>query len=679
MATLSLLAHLPTIRIAEERLPLAGGTLWQMPFDQYNQVSLGAFSDHRQAYEETQPVFFYVSLETDLDIFRPGPGPNAAAEMKFPTALADELALKTGFGFFTWFHRTVVDPAWAGLVLAAPVAAPPTPRSSVTFAVPEDGHFEVHDQQFALARAQGDADQEYLFLPETAGSSLPAEVIERADALAHRMDELTADPDLLAGLRGLLDTTSPVLAPAEILTLAVVALEALLLPELRTGLGETFARRAANLLGADHSHREELFTGARRLYDARSASVHGGADHASQEQQAAVRDAFASQLLAGTIQAMLGTVKPGTTAADLRPALDRDSAPVQRPAVVLPVLDPPGRRPAERLWRGHYSVIAVASSGMGESMTGQEGQLISWAPLVGLEGTGNYPLGRDPAAILMTATPVELERMEERDIARDFIRGQVMENDSVALLGLFTESPEVPQPGSDQKFELLARHRNLAVIALRMAGFRTFVDPELLGDYVYWGNLRYRRPTVLRQTVLMRLGGEANQRQRLGPDDADRVRALWDMLVAYDSGARHPEVDHMLALYRRGAEPVFLPAATRASLQFAALEAALGRFRRREDPVKLEHLVRVVVPERDAEWFSARGRSFRDAVAHGRWRTEDDTNESLQQLSNVVGGVVREFLTTWTADHQYAKRRPGKVFIDEVTSRLTRAGTSTKQ
>jgi hypothetical protein len=90
----------------------------------------------------------------------------------------------------------------------------------------------------------------------------------------------------------------------------------------------------------------------------------------------------------------------------------------------------------------------------------------------------------------------------------------------------------------------------------------------------------------------------------------------------------------------------------------------LGRFRQRDDPVQLEDLVSAVAGDDPAAaWFAGHGRSFRNAVAHGRW---DHDPEPLARLQTLLRPVVRAFLRAWLEDDR--ERRPGRLLIDSIAA-----------
>lgn len=684
MAGLAFLTHVPLLRVREEVMPFGPYWLWRMPFDDYDRWSSGAFSDHRQRYDETAPVFLRLDVDLDLPVIRSGaPSAGGVAELKVSPVGWRTLLPENGLGFVSKFHELAAD-AWAALLLAAPAGAWPSPRLSQTFVLlHEPGVFNLPPGPSDAVRVQGDADHELLFLPEAAGPPVGAGTIERAAALLPLVAQARRHPELSVALDTLCDGTHPSLTLQEESTLAVTALEALLLPEVRSGLGATFARRLRALLADGSARGDELGRTARNLYDARSAGLHGGVVDNSRE---VVERAWALRFLAGTIERLAGQVAGGLELEELRTRLDRGS--LAGIATTLP--DDALLRAPQRLQCERPSIVSEFSG----PMTAPAGLAVSWSPLVGLGVEGELAaLTADGSAgfALLPLTGTELLSMEDRDIRGDFAIQLHLEDEVGSCL--YVREPvqdAVDAMGDDLLRARLMRRRDLACLSLRVAGFARFVDPELLGSYIYYGSLRARRPTVLRQTVLLMM--RTGPKEVVRPGDFDRVREAWDRLVAYDAVARHPEVDHVLTLVRRGHDVRFVSPQTRAGLLLSALEAMLGRFRRSDDPIQLEDLVAEVAgPDSPAAtWFRADGRAFRNAVAHGRWRREEEPLERemdqvlqaldptfvdpwlqpLEHLGAVVRAGVPALVDAWLANSEREERRPGRVLIDRLSAHL---------
>ncbi len=67
MPGLDFMIHLPLLRIEEEKLPFGPGLLYRMPFEKYNEISLGAFSEQERQYTATEPVFLAFSAAVPDD------------------------------------------------------------------------------------------------------------------------------------------------------------------------------------------------------------------------------------------------------------------------------------------------------------------------------------------------------------------------------------------------------------------------------------------------------------------------------------------------------------------------------------------------------------------------------------------------------------------------------------
>ncbi|WP_374457635.1 hypothetical protein [Nocardioides sp.] len=606
MPGIKFLMHLPRLRLQADQVPLSFGTLVKPTWDSFDSLTLRAYSDWQRAYEAADPVFLLVEGDVDLPFLQKGSvSGSQMVELKMPSDEWDDMLPRIfGTSVFSWIHDTYADVVWAAFVLAAPGAGPGRPRTSVTWLIPDDGHVvALGGEQRTGIRVQGEADLEYLFSADTACVPLSDDDVMRAMQLVPVVQQVLADERLGPALRQLLATTGPTLTPGERLVLAVSALEGLLLPEVRVGLQDTFAQRVVALLGADLEER------ARSLYRARSKAVHDGAEHGG----VLVAAGLPEQLLADVIVASDGSLPRATQ--DLR-----------------------GSASTERLLPRQEWFSATFSTNV--DLSSPEGKLVSWSPVIGLtyEGEGSDTgLG----AVVLPFTPAEIISMENKDVRRDFGMRFVAEPISVAGFGVFADSP-VPFSLSQPLVDRLLRPRNLAVVGLRIIGLRRFVDPELLGWYVYDGSVRHRRETVFRTTVLMALGSESSD--ELTPHVLAAAADVWRLLAVYDAGGRDAEVDRMLDIYRR-THDTYTNARTHATLLFALLEALLGRFRPAKDKVQLEELVGALdhVDPAAARWFAESGREMRNASAHGAWQGDGDSEE-LAHLRAICGGCLHTLL-----------------------------------
>jgi hypothetical protein len=186
------------------------------------------------------------------------------------------------------------------------------------------------------------------------------------------------------------------------------------------------------------------------------------------------------------------------------------------------------------------------------------------------------------------------------------------------------------------------RRRELAVAVLRLAGFADFIDPTLLGWFIYQGSMRIRIPTVFRQTIVRTMVDAPGQ--MLTQADEARMGDITALISTYDSERRDPEVDRLLGQFLRGHGSQFLPRQASAGLMFGVLEGILGRFRPKKERIQLEDLVAVAaVASETVDWFMTMGRDFRNAVAHGRW--DPGTHESqLETLTSVCAMVFSSLL-----------------------------------
>jgi hypothetical protein len=323
-----------------------------------------------------------------------------------------------------------------------------------------------------------------------------------------------------------------------------------------------------------------------------------------------------------------------------------------------------GFSPAERLLPRPAWWSATMTSGV--DLTPPAGHVLSWSPLVGLAYEGAIrPVPGGCALVSLTAQ--EIVSMEEKDIRRDFIARLAVEGVSVAGLAVVAPHTEGTPFAEPLMADLLGR-RDLAVAGLRISGLAGFTDPELLGWYAYEGNLRHRRETVLRQTVLMGLGSDDHQ--DLDAHALALAEPIWTLLADYTAGGRTATIDGMLDLFRRAHHTSINPA-TRATLLFALLESLLGRFRAPGEPVQLEDLVGAL-PRLDpaaAAWSDQSGRTVRNATAHGSWSPAADAPE-LAFLRSVCGAALHELLVIWTTERA-GSRNPGKLLAGHLTGALT--------
>lgn len=659
-------AHLPLLRIAEDSIAFAGGDLWRMPFETFNVLTVGAFEDHADKYIATAPVFYRLVVRPDLPNLKRlpmGQTDSAHLHLKLPGERWPMLPA-LGLGFIQRFHEIGADPAWLALLLEAPATLLPQPRWSVTFAIADEGWgFESGDRCSRIASVQGDADMDYLMTPAFACAPLPAELIGRASARAERLGAHGVHPALAPALATLAHCSSPLLLPDDQATLATIALEALLLPEVRSGMGRTLAHRLGALLAGDAAQRAALQQAARTLYNTRSASLHGAEWPAGAE--AATLALLGPRLLADAIVEL--DARCGTLPGEFAPLLDALDGPPEGSAALAvdggtdPAAPPQSPRPRQPLQDVRVSTVAMVAT----NLESPAGHYLMWAPLVGLRGTEPFAFADKPAPVVMALSGHEAMLLEERDIARDFAARARLVEEHVATLAIFL--PEDDAADETAALRALERQRDLAVAALRMAGFDTFHDPALAGSVMVRGPMRWRQPSVLRQSMWQMLLNDAEQAPLVAAD-AVRVGPHWRLLREYQASPGHADIERALSLYRRSFDLRFAATQALATMRLGLLEALLGRFRARGDGTPLEQLVTRLLGPHDAAalWFAEDGRALRNDLAHGRADAQSSAG-ALGALGRIVGAALPRAIRAWL-DAGRLDLRPGHLLIDELSA-----------
>lgn len=646
MTTVNYWSHIPHVRIDTEVAEFGPGRLWRVPFDVWDYLMVGAFTDHQEAYDATAPVSFYVETEVDWEFLTPWdslesgrPEHTTNIEAKVPSLSEDDVLERFGLGFMTHFVDLACV-AQAALTLSAPASAPGSPRMSVTMFKPDDAVIDLGGIHGTGARIEGDADHEWMLMPEAAGETFDATSIANGSMLYDFAWQATHHGDLRPAIDALLTASHPALDARQRLVLCTVALEALLMPEAQSQLASTFRRRVATLLDPMPMAEEA----ARVLYQARSAALHGDEARSSDSFDDLAQRCVAQQVLAATVLAVGPAVLQGARIEEVRLALDHGVVPDDRLAV--PTHDLATRPLVEQAYRlihqAPSSVVAVLSEE--GRMHADDGEHVAWCPLIGLRSEGLIVSSSGTFSV-DSLEGADLMELEERDIRRDFMSNVAAKPDGMpvqALLGLLGLG--------EADLTALAQRRRDAVLALRLAGFSRFVDPALLGWFVFEGNIRTRIPSVLRQSVIQRAAHEADQ--EIGPIDEDRVAGFAQLLASYRTTGGDAEVDALLDGFLLAHPNDFLPGEASATLLLATVESALGRFRPRSAERQLEDLVSVVADSEAALWFAAEGRSFRNAVAHGRWvagrgpRAENVELDSLISISRAVVHALLEHAST---------------------------------
>jgi hypothetical protein len=654
MSELVFLAHLPLLRIDSESIPFAGGDLWRMPFEHFRGLTGSAFESHQSEYEETAPVFYRVVLNLELPGLTPGRGDGTTAiQIKAPS---DNWALfeQSGMGFLERFQQAVVDRAWAGLLLASPASALPAPRLSVMFVVSDDAGFELSENKASVVHIQGDADQEYLFFSKAAGNTLSEESISQAAALTEIVDEAKQIPGLACALDTLLASTNPALTPIEQLIVSVIALEALLLPEITSGLSKSFSDRLAALLASTAEQVPPLTELAALLYKLRSSALHDRIAANSQAADEPLANAYGQQLLAAAIRELTPRLRDNNAWKEVRSGLNRFQEKNLAFDIELPQRN---SRRAEclKLSPSNPSVAVIPLGGV--PMDAPDDTILSWAPLVGLGGAETFALDGENAPIVMPLTGPELLSMEDKDIRRDFAAQLLAQSHPIAALT--TTVVKSKQSDVTQAIDQVLRARDLGVLSLRLAGFGGFHDPELIGHYIYDERIRLRHPTILRQTLLQQLRTEPEE--QILAKHISRIIPFWQLLSDYDATCRDADIDCVLLMFRRAFSGRFLSGTGRSILLFSALEAMLGRFRRKRDPVQLEDLVLKLTGPNSAEgkWFARSGRRFRNTVLHEGFSASPATERAVDHVCNVLRAVIPAYLRTWMDLSDRTGKNPG--------------------
>lgn len=647
-----LAAHMPLLRIERDSIAFAGGDLWRMPFESFDGLTAGAFSDHRAQYEAIAPVFYRLVVRPQLpNLVRSDPSQAGGVnlQMKLHRVRGPLLHL-AGLEVLDRFHMAAVGPAWLALQLQAPQAVLPDPRCSIMFAVADEGYgFQAGERCARIGSAQGDADVEYAITPGFATTTLDDAAIAAASAWAERLgDETTIDPALWPALEALGACSSPLLGLWERSVLATVALEAFLLPEIKSGMARTLARRAAALHGGSARDRREHESVVRDLYDARSASLHGNALPVNGQRH--IDTALGPRLLGHAITVLdARAVSVGQPVAQQLEALEaaaggQDTAAPWPSGDVVPTAPP--------LLRARLSMVAMAGTTLGSP---DEDTWALWAPLAGLHVHQSMSLDDSGHRLILALSGAELLSLEERDIRRDFPAQASTIEKHIAALYLVIGSDQAGEP--EQALTLLQRERDLAVAALRMAGFHAFCDPALAGPVMMRGRVRFRRPSVLRQSVWQSLLPDEAARPLSGADTA-RLARHHHGLSAYERAGGHPDLERALSLYLRGFDLVFAGPRACAALHFALVECLLGRFRGADEGVPLETLVSRLVgaPTPAAIWFAAEGRRLRNRLAHSRAGDEPEA-DALDRLAVIGSAALEGAIDAWLA-REHADARP---------------------
>jgi hypothetical protein len=635
--------HLPLLRIDDARhdVEIDGrpGALVALPFAEYDELIMHAFTAARRDYEATAPVFFVRELERPIPDGLATTG-SSGAPVEFDPRAAIQALVGDDFNQFT------ADTALlrAAINLAVPRAAVPDPILSL-------GLVNIAGDRAAIATTQGHADQELLFLSSATTAPLTASELERVRSVLDIVRR--ADGELGVAVQILGAAADVALGPGEQLALCAITLEALLLPDLKTGLRRAFMDRAAALIARPDDERQRVATAAGAVHAARSTFVHGG----GKEPPRGYRAGMAQTLLAQAIVTLDAATTSGATLSAVRAELAQGRsaiAPhVDLSRLPLPPLD--DREPVigPRLYPRVQGIPPVTWSP--DLPIVEQDELVLFAPLVGL-GLDTLPQSLiDDGFPLTWMSTSALVALENRDIRGDWIAQIARSAEAVAVIALRDE-----YDNCDSLFKLadvgaaldpLRQWRNAAVLALRLAGLSRFYDPEMLGDYVLCRrNSLCRLPSIYRQTLLNHL--TRHPPDRLPADGGDDLHTLWSLLRAYASGQISPTIENALTLFRRAHNPLGMQPATRALLLYAALDIALGRPSGGESVDLMTRLAEVIPAELGSQlhWYTEHGHPVRNAVAHGYWdagAAGPRGGEAIAYMADTLRIVLPALLGTW--------------------------------
>ena len=583
------LTHLPLLRLSEESTAFASGLLRRVPFEEFDDHTLGAFTDERRAYESTAPVFYDRTPEPERSV-----APYAAV---------------------------------AALLLASPGRTLPRADLSVEIVLDATGK--------SVSTSQGDADLELLFHARAAGPFADADELERARTLLPVVMALEGEPD--AALYALCASQEPSMDADERLVARAVALEALLLPEISDGLRATFSRRLSILLGEEGTGPVADLADA--VYRGRTSAV-----HQLEERSGDALDESAALLLARALVAVHARLGGAHATPEAMAALreELDVPPSGPPAPVAEAALLEVRAVSEGLSRLVVDRRSLPSSASPDQPDAEGWAAVVFAPLPGLQTTWlpeTFPL--------TSLTGNQVLGLEDPDVRRDFVAQRALTQYACIAIAC----PGEPSGDRRDVEPVVAAARPFvadAVAALRLAGFSGFVDPELMGDFALSGSCRYRLGTIYRQTALL---GEPSA-ETVTPDDAERVLRPWRLLLAYRAGATSEAVDEVLHLYLRAHDQVTLSSVIRAQLLFGCLELMLGRLPREGYGVLEAIATDATDPAQAAAtaWLRDHGRKVRNAVAHGYWDPREEGpsgSEVLPQLTIAVGLAIEAYIASW--------------------------------
>lgn len=238
MSDYDITTHLPGLRLDLSDRSLGPGLLRSLHFEQWQSID-NNFPFEETKYTQTRPLFLEFALSNDE---------------------------ASGFDEAFAHAEPIIRRLYQALLIATR-ARLHDPVFSVSY-VRHGSAYEVH---------LGPFDREFLVFGDTGPTvSLTEDHLRRAERLHDLLECAPLVPEAEAAIATLSRTARPEFSPVAHLTHNVMALEALLIPELRSGLKAAFSARGAALLAIGLEDDLEWMRGlCRALYTVRSEALHG--------------------------------------------------------------------------------------------------------------------------------------------------------------------------------------------------------------------------------------------------------------------------------------------------------------------------------------------------------------------------------------------------------------------
>ena len=637
MATLTVLSHIPGIKTESEHYAFGEGNLVRLPHAQWNALTGGAYEKSKEAYSKTAPVFYCQNVECEADwIIRNSSNNTGFFEVKLTGNNVENTNIHPIVHFALSIIENISSLVVNCLNLASPASPIIPPHWSQIFIFSDEHCFVINDKLMKVIRLQGDADHEALLIPGDNCSTITDIEVANAQKL-WKITQTSKQNDALANaIDQLFECGRPSLQDIDQLLLSTVAIEVLILQNCRSQLRQTFAKRLGVLLSVD-SDKEWIEKIAKQLYDARSSAIHGQKQRAKYIQLQS--KAVGQRLLAASITALGDALVNHKNIDDIIDKLDEGIRPISS-GLTLPINSQLENdfRPQRRIQSNTYSSVGFSATSHVD-MSAPSGQVFSWSPILGLGCDESLPI-KNGKFMIYPLSNVELVALEEKDISRDFIN-KLRVNELI-------EHPEQSQSccialidfGKHDlaKFE---KQRELAVATLRLCGFHKFIDPEYAGWFIYEERIRFRIPTIVRQSFYMEAA--KSKVQTITAKDLDKLEQTASLIGSCKSSDQGELVDEILGEYLRAHPNRFFKDVTSASLLLALLERILGRFGHQHDKPSLENRIVFVLNENLAAWFTEHGRAFRNDVAHGRFDKQMHAS-ALDTLIEITSQVILSWL-----------------------------------